>query len=520
MSISTLPDSASLSVTLGPGTRCTPEAIAKQSSAPRVRVTLDADARTAMRRSREALDRALEAGCQVYGLTTGFGPHVRHTGDADPERQGEQLTAHLCAGFGPPAPREVVRAAMLLRLATMARGCSGVDPEVAQRIADTLVTGFTPVVPSCGSVGASGDLVPLAHAARALMGLGEAEFDGEIMPAERALARAGIEPVRFGARDALAFVNGTSFMAAYLTHAVVAGERLVQSSEAVTGWAYRQLGARTSPLDLRLHTLRNHRGQLESAWNIAAEAERDGTWDESSRPLQEIYSIRCAPQILGGCRDALDFARTIVERELGGVSDNPVIDAEATDPRDAVLHGGNFQGQQLAFAGDALAAALAQVGVLVDRQIAAIVDAEVNDGAPTLLAATPGESSGVAGVQLCATAMTNQLKHNATPAAFSSIPTNGRNQDVVSMGLHAAQHAHAQAEPLSGVLAVASICLSQLDFLRREGFARGRTTAAPDWFPGFEPMRRDRPLDADVARIASAYRGAPAQRCEAHADAA
>jgi histidine ammonia-lyase/tyrosine ammonia-lyase len=276
-------------------------------------------------------------------------------------------------------------------------------------------------------------------------------------------------------------------------------ERLLRRAEDLTGWAYRSLGARGQALDRRLHAARGHRGQMRSAERIESEAAGHGAFEDESRPLQEVYSIRCAPQVLGACRDQLEHAIRVIEREIEGVSDNPVVCGTPNDP--AVLHGGNFQGQQIAFAADTLNSAMTQTANLIERQLDAILDPDTS-GAPLLLAWQPGATSGMAGAQITATALAAEMRRNATPSAVASLPTNGRNQDIVSMGAMAARVAYEQAERLASVLAIHAIALGQLAFLRSRGRARGAQTETPEWMPAFEGFEADRPLHPDIERIA------------------
>ena len=456
--------------------------------------------RGAIEASHVALRELADRGEPIYGLTTGFGPFVKFASANDGDAShGAGLIAHLGAGFGAPAPRAVVRAAMLLRCQTLSQGFSGASPAVSDAMLALYNSGLCPVVPELGSVGASGDLIPLSHVAAVLSGHGSVLDDsGSVVPGLPELRRARLTPLPLVSRDALSLVNGTSFMTAFAAIAVARAERLLDLAERLTGWAYRQLGCRAQALDHRLHQARGHAGQVESAANILAEAELYGSWEIPDRPLQEIYSLRCAPQMLGACRDLLNFARATVDHEINGVNDNPLV---LTDTP-TVLHGGNFQGQQIAFASDALNACLVQIGVLVERQVDAINNPAINGGAPLLLAWQPGADSGLAGAQLTATSLVAEMRHHALPSANSSIPTNGGNQDVVSMGTTAARAAFGQTERLPGILAVLGISLAQLNFLRQHNRCAGPLTPTPAWFPDYQPFTHDRALYTDIQRIA------------------
>jgi histidine ammonia-lyase/tyrosine ammonia-lyase len=395
---------------------------------------------------------------------------------------------------------------MLIRAQNIAQGYSGIHPDLLRAYLRLLEIGITPCVPAIGSVGASGDLIPLSFIARALSGSSGSPdarvvYQNREMPAAEALALAGLMPMALEGRDALSLTNGTSFLTAYATIAVARAERLLAWGEKLTGWLYRLLGARTAALDPRLHEVRGHIGQYESAENIRQEVERFGTSEDTTRQLQEVYSLRCAPQILGACRDSLTFARQLVETEINGCSDNPVFIAEG----EAVLHGGNFQGQQVAFAADALNAALTQAGVLAERQVDLLVTpSESNGNAPLLLSWEPGPASGFAGAQITATALVAEMRSNTQAHATMSIPTNGRNQDVVSMGTLAARKCYEQTERLAGILAILSLTAGQFRFLSQRGKAVGRDTPPPSGLPPFEGLTQDRPLHNDIRTTASA----------------
>jgi len=456
----------------------------------------------AIERSHHTLARAHARGDEIYGLTTGFGPHVRYRAHGDAVRQGAGLIAHLAAGCGPLATREMVRAVLVVRCQALALGHAGIAPTAADALLALLQHDICPAIPEIGSVGASGDLIPLAHAARVITGEGRVlAARGDTVPAEAALAAAGLEPIALSGRDALAMVNGTSFMTAYAAVALARADRLVEIAEALTAWAFRSLHARHGALDARLHEARAHRGQIDSAASIRRHLGEHH--EDRTRPLQEVYSLRCAPQVLGACRDHLRHARTLIETELSGVNDNPVVCGTPDDP--AILHGGNFQGQQIAFACDAINAAITQTALLIERQLDVVLNPELNGGAPLLLAWEPGATSGMAGAQITATAVAADIRRNVMPCATATMPTNGRNQDVVSMGAMAARVAYEQTDRVARVLAIHTIALEQLDFLKRNGRAPGRSVARPEWAPTIAGLSDDRALHDDIERFAEAH---------------
>jgi histidine ammonia-lyase/tyrosine ammonia-lyase len=487
------------------------------ANAPAVAFT-DA-ARTALDASCDALDDLVRRRVPVYGLTTGFGPLVAFASARADEANGEAphedeaeaahglgLLRHLGTGAGPLTPAPVVRATMTARLQSVAQGYSALRPATADAYARLLASGLVPAVPTVGSLGASGDLTPLAHIARVLVGEGRVVLhDGSCVAASEALAQAGLPVATLRGRDALALVNGTAYMTAYGALAVARARRLVARAEALTGWIYRLLGCSLQPLDARLHAPRGHAGQAASARAIREAATEGGYGRNEARPLQEVYSIRCAPQVLGACREQIDYAARVIATELNGVTDNPMIVQAENGAAPEALHGGNFQGQQVALASDALNAAVTQAGVLAERQIDVLLRPATNGGAPLLLAWRPGVTSGLAGAQLTATALVAELRHHAQAAATSSIPTNGGNQDVVSMGALAARTAYEQTPRLASILAVLGMAAAQLTHLRAEGVARGPAPNAPVWMPPFAPVRHDRALRAEIEQVAETW---------------
>jgi histidine ammonia-lyase/tyrosine ammonia-lyase len=495
-----------LQLLLGPDRRLSPSTLESAARADAVDVRFSEAAEAGMRDAQEALAALAAGDADVYGVTTGFGPLVDYAAAEDEGRRAGGLLAHLATGAGALAPPAAVRATMAARLQTLAQGASGVSPATARALARLLESGLVPAVPEIGSLGASGDLTPLAHIARTLVGAGRVRTGPDATrPADEALAEAGLEPAALEGRDALALVNGTSFTTAYAALGVARADRLVARAEQLTGWAYRLLGCSLEALDARLHAARGHAGQAQSAAAIHQEAARHGPPPETERPLQEPYSLRCAPQVLGAVRDQLAYVRRTVSTELNGVDDNPVLAEGPSGGEPAALHGGNFQAQHLAFAADALNAALTQAGVLAERQVDLLLSPDRNGGAPPLLAWTPGRSSGLAGAQLTATALVAEMRHDAQSDATSSIPTNNDNQDVVSMGALAARSAYAQTDRLAALLAVLGLSLAQLTALRDAGRADGPAPPPPNWMPETDPVVEDRALRREIDQIAAAW---------------
>ncbi|MCR9144176.1 MAG: aromatic amino acid ammonia-lyase [bacterium] len=540
------PHIAAPGLTIEPESDISPEQIvALARSASRAGLQLSDASRKQMLRSCAALDRLLENGEDIYGETTGFGPHVRYArGEAGSETHGRHLLEHLAAGAGETTPPEVVRATIALRTLTMARGYSAVRPEILEAYAKLLELEEYPAVPVLGSVGASGDLVPLAHIARAATGQGKfcapatkantSDADGEdsankandrfrLRAATDVLNEHGLEAIQPRAREALAMSNGVSYSAAWALFALCDAKRLLRRAEELTAMIYAALGASRSALDPMLHQARGHDHQSASAAHIRehlqayardtksandANNTKGAATDDRNpdRPLQEVYSLRCVPQIAGAARAQLAHAEQLLHAEINGVSDNPVIYYDESDqPR--VAHGGNFFGQQIAFASDAINQATTQLGLLVERQIALLCNPAQNSGAPLLLAGTQGLDSGLAGAQLTATAVVAEMRLRCQSAATATIPTNGDNQDIVSMSTIAARSAREQNDRLATVLAILAIAIRQLAYLRESGQAPGDAILLPEWLATIAPLPHDRALQDDIARLSAVMPG-------------
>lgn len=457
-----------------------------------VSLTLSRDDAERMRASVAAFDSALDVGHEIYGVTRGFGPLVGYEADPSLRRHADGLIAHLCVGRGDPLPRDVTRLMVRLRLEGMRRGHSGVSPENWLALAGLWNRGFDPVVPSEGSVSASGDLVPLAHAARALSGRGEAWRDGSggprPAPALDVLTERGARSVEWTARAALAFVNGSSASVARacVNHVAIAG--FARAAAALTGRIAAVLGAAPEPYHDGVALVRGHRGQAVAAGWVRAEL--GGARAAAGRPLQERYSLRCAPQVVGAVLDHLAAAERILLAEASGCSDNPV----SWDGR--VLHGGNFHAAHVALCSDQHALLVHQLAFLAERQLALVLDPASNGGLTPMLTPRPGPSSGLAGVQIAATSYVARIRQLAYPASLTALPTNLDNQDHVPMALNGA-NAVAELVDLGrrvlGSLAVAVVQLGRL---------AGAPPAAAPWDAlarTVPSLDRDRPLADEVS---------------------
>jgi histidine ammonia-lyase/tyrosine ammonia-lyase len=462
-----------------------------------VTVQFGPEVRDRIATARGFLSEVLDDERAVYGSTTGFGALVGYAGRADPRDQADNTLAHLGAGQGPDIDTGVIRATMLIRARSLARGASGVSPHVIDALAAMLATTFVPAVPRLGSVGASGDLIPLGAAAQALRGRGHAYLDGVRRPAAEALSEAGLEPLPLDGRDALALVNGTSLTTAAAALALDATRASHRAIQLLTALLADLLGCDPQFLDARLLAAYGHAGAVDVG--AALRRVTDGMIPSGKRALQEPYSIRCSPQLLGAAEDALRYADGVVAADLAGVSDNPLF----FPGDDLVVHGGNFFGQPAAFAADLLTMVIAQIGNLAERQLDLLVDPNRNSGLPPMLAAGPGQQHGLQGVQLAATALIAEIRRDAMPASIQSLPTNLHNQDVIPLGTQTALRALDQARLLRLIVGSLAVGLRQAAYVgARPPTASGCAEVLAALIDAVPPIDPDRPLDGDVRRAA------------------
>ena len=429
-------------------------------------VALEPAAYGAIDRSARAVASILARGEPVYGINTGFGKlaSVRIEA-ADLEKLQRNLVLSHAAGVGPPMPVAVVRLMMALKVASLAQGASGVRAATVRLIEALLDKGLTPVVPSQGSVGASGDLAPLAHMSATLLGVGSFSIDGAIVPADRALAEVGLSPLVLGAKEGIALLNGTQFSTAYALAALFEAEMLFGSA-LVTG-ALSTDAARGSdaPFDPRIHALRRHGGQIEAA--AALRRVMQGSAIRVSHlvgdeRVQDPYCLRCQPQVMGAVLDILRHAATTLGTEANGVTDNPLIFAGADEAQsDAeALSGGNFHAEPVAFAADILALALCEIGSLSERRIAMLVDPALS-GLPAFLTPKPGLNSGFMIPQVTAAALVAENKQRAHPASVDSIPTSANQEDHVSMAAHGARRLLDMADNCRSIIGIELLAAAQ-----------------------------------------------------------
>ncbi|HXT08269.1 MAG TPA: histidine ammonia-lyase [Roseiarcus sp.] len=460
---------------------------------------LDPACGEAVARAAAAVERIVARGEPVYGVNTGFGKlSMVRIEAADLTKLQRNIVLSHSVGVGEPASIEAVRLMMALKLASLAQGASGVRAPTLALIEAMLQRGVIPLVPAQGSVGASGDLAPLAHMAAAMIGVGEVYLQGERMPAAAGLARAGLAPVELAAKEGLALLNGTQFSCSYALCGLFAIERVFRSA-LVTG-ALSTDAARGSdtPFDPRIHRLRRHRGQIDVAAALralmAGSAIRASHLTDDPR-VQDPYCLRCQPQVMGACLDLMRQAAHTLEDEANGVTDNPLIFAED----DAALSGGNFHAEPVAFAADMLALAVCEIGSLAERRVAMLVDPALS-GLPAFLTRHPGLNSGFMMAQVTAAALVSENKQRAYPASVDSIPTSANQEDHVSMAAHGARRLVDMARNAANVIAIETLAAAQAcDFHAPLVSSPGLEAARARIRAAVPHLEEDRYLHADLA---------------------
>jgi histidine ammonia-lyase len=463
------------------------EAVARHG----VPAELDVHARERVQEARDVIEALVEQGAVVYGVTTGFGDLATTSiSREDTGRLQENLLMSHAVGVGAPFPTEVVRAMLLLRANTLALGHSGCRPVVVDRILDLLRLGVHPVVPEQGSVGASGDLAPLAHLALPLIGRGEAEVGGRVLPGREALAAVGLEPLALEAKEGLALLNGTQLMSALGALLLADADQLVRTASVVAAMSVEALLGTEVAFAAPYQLARPHPGQVAVAAELRHLLRDSGlqtSHHDSAHKVQDPYSLRCVPQVHGAVRDALDHLRRVLDIELNAATDNPLVFPDGGGaPRDAlatggglVISGGNFHGEPIALALDFAKLALAELGAISERRAALLVDPRLNGGLPAFLTPDPGRNSGLMIVQYTAAALASENKVLAHPSSADSIPTSANQEDHVSMGAAAARHARTVLAHVEHILAIELLCAAQALDLRLEAMARDGGAPAP-----------------------------------------
>ena len=426
-------------------------------------VELDAGAAERMRASRAVIERLVADGATVYGVTTGFGDlaDVRIEPSQTAELQRNLVRSHA-AGVGPPLPDDVVRAMLVLRANALAVGVSGVRVEIVDLLVAMLNAGIHPVVPSRGSLGASGDLAPLAHIALVLIGEGEATVDGEALGGRAALARAGVAPVTLEAKEGLGLLNGTQLMAGIGALGHHDALRLALTADVIGAMSLDAMLGTASAFAEELIAARPHPGQVAAARHLRellAGSQIGASHAESDHRVQDAYSLRCMPQVHGAARDVLAELERVLRVELNAATDNPLV-----FPSGDVVSGGNFHGEPLALALDYATLAVAELASISERRTARLVDAHLS-GLPPFLAERPGVESGLMIAHYTAAALVNELQTLAHPSSVDTIPTSANQEDHVSMGATSALHLREAIDRAEHVLAIEALCAAQgIDF--------------------------------------------------------
>ncbi len=428
-------------------------------------VRLDPSCRPAMEEAQARIAAAAAGSEAVYGVNTGFGKlaSVRIASEDTATLQRNLILSHCC-GVGEPIPRGMARLVMALKLLSLGRGASGVRLELVDLLEEMLARGVTPVIPVQGSVGASGDLAPLAHMAAAMMGEGEAEFEGRRMPGADALAAAGLIPVELGAKEGLALINGTQFSTAFALSGLFRAWSAMQAALVTSALSTDAMMGSTAPLQPEIHALRGHVGQIEAAATMRAlldgSAIRESHREGDAR-VQDPYCIRCQPQVTGAAMDVLRMAGKTLEIEANAATDNPLVLVEAN----LIVSGGNFHAEPVGFAADMIALAIAEIGAIAQRRVALIVDPVLNHDLPPFLTPAPGLNSGFMIAEVTTAALMSENKHLANPCVTDSTPTSANQEDHVSMAAHGAVRLGRMANNLERILGVELLCAAQgIDF--------------------------------------------------------
>jgi histidine ammonia-lyase len=477
-------------------------ATVRQAMAGPIATTLSDGARQDIARSAAAIEAILADGRTVYGVNTGFGLLAKKTIAPDhlTALQRNLILSHCC-GVGAPLPDDVVRLILLLKIAGLARGFSGVRPELIAMLQRLLERDILPVIPEKGSVGASGDLAPLAHLASSLIGVGDLKVAGKVVPATEGLKAAGLEPIVLRAKEGLALINGTQVSTALALKGLVLARRIFEAALVAGALSVDALAGSDVPFDPRIHAARGQPGQVAVAASLRAllAGSRIRASHADCDRVQDPYSLRCQPQVMGAVLDLLDNAQRTLLIEAGAVTDNPLVFAETGE----ALSGGNFHAEPVAFAADTLALALAETGALSERRTALLVDPAMS-GLPAFLVAESGVNSGFMIAQVTAAALVSENKGLSHPSSTDSLPTSANQEDHVSMATYAARRLTQMAENSAAIIGIELLAAAQgVEFRRplrsspplEQAHALVRSVAAP-W-------DRDRYFAPDIAAVSA-----------------
>lgn len=471
-------------------------------------IRLDPAAREGVRRSSEQVKAAALGDEAVYGVNTGFGKlaSIRIAPDDTAALQRNLILSHCC-GVGEETPDAIVRLMMSLKLISLGRGASGVREDLIDLLEAMLAKGVMPVVPAQGSVGASGDLAPLAHMAAVMIGEGAARFEGEALSGAEALGKAGLTPVVLGPKEGLALINGTQFSTAYALAGLFEARHAARTALVTCSLSMDAAMASTAPLLEEIHTLRGHPGQI-----VAAKVMRGLLEDSEIRQshriddprVQDPYCMRCQPQVVGAAMDMLDNAARMLEREANAATDNPLVLAD----EGVIVSGGNFHAEPVAFAADMIALAVSEIGAIAQRRIALLVDPTLSFDLPPFLAADPGLNSGLMIAEVTSAALMSENKHLANPCSTDSTPTSANQEDHVSMAAHGARRLMRMTANLFHILGIELFCAAEGVRFRAPLKTSAPLRAVLDVFSAeIQPLLQDRYLAPDLEASARLVRG-------------
>ena len=464
-------------------------------------VRLARSARGAIEGAARQVDDAAAGEHAVYGINTGFGKLATiKIAPSDTATLQRNLILSHSSGVGSPTPPGITRLMMVLKLLSLGRGASGVRWRTIELIEEMVNRGVLPIVPGQGSVGASGDLAPLAHLGAVMIGEGEATFDGRTLPGAAALSAAGLTPIELAAKEGLALINGTQFSTAHALAALFAAWRNAEAAIVTSCLSTDAMMASTAPLHPAIHELRGHRGQIDVARSMrslmAGSEIRESHRDGDTR-VQDAYCVRCQPQVTGACVELLRHAARTLAIEANAVTDNPLV----LGPEDGIRSGGNFHAEPVAFAADQIALAVAEIGSIAQRRVALMVDPMLSYDLPPFLTPKPGLNSGFMSAEIATAALMSENKHLANPCSTDSTPTSANQEDHVSMSAHGARRLARMNANLSNILGVELLCGA-----RGIEFRAPLRTSAPlcnvieRLREAIAPLEDDRPLAPDIER--------------------
>ncbi len=460
-------------------------------------------ARPGIEQAAAHIAKAASGSVAVYGVNTGFGKLASiKIAPEDTETLQRNLILSHCCGVGEPMPEDVARLMMVLKLLSLGRGASGVRPVIVTLIEDMLAHGITPVIPDQGSVGASGDLAPLAHMTAVMIGHGEATVDGIIKPGAEALAMKGLSPLTLGAKEGLALINGTQFSTAYALAGLFHGWRAAQEALVISALTTDAIMGSTAPLEPEIHALRGQPGQIDAAAFmrvlLAGSAIRESHREGDTR-VQDPYCIRCQPQVTGAAMDVLRMAARTLEIEANAATDNPLVLSDGQ-----IVSGGNFHAEPVGFAADMIALALAEIGAIAQRRVALMVDPTLSFDLPAFLTPKPGLNSGLMIAEVTTAALMSENKHLAHPAVIDSTPTSANQEDHVSMAAHGARRLQPMIRNLNVILGVEAMCAAQgLEFRAPLKTSAPLQSALKAFRAEVPALTDDRYLAPDLARAAA-----------------